>query len=982
MTICESIKIMINHLSFGFPRCLRCSFAALLFWTAWSSAPADTVLMTIGDSVTRGFPHGDGISYHSTLDTEVTDTLVFVGNPLDDPADGPAGAPAPMVGGDGNFISQRPLISGPSQPSVFRSNGMLERFEEIKDTVTPAPQFIIFMGGTNDLIQMIEPTGAAGTTVTYTPDTTDDFLTTGTFEVTAGMDVFTYPSSKLIDRYNEVLDMLNAAFPGAEIICMPLPPVDTEASGDAQFELAKATLATVIPDFNEEIEDLIATKGDRFHFIDHGLLVDDLTDGLHPTPGGYEKIGNALAPYINAGSPPEIDSNSIDDATIDEGTEHTFTATGSDPDSDEITFSLANAPAGAAITGGGEFSWTPSEAQGPGTYTFDIVLEDDSAETLATSAKITLTVDEVNVAPEWDTIAPFAIDELLQETRDFSAQASDADEPAQTLTFSLQDEPEGASITEEGVFTWTPSEDQGGTDYTVDLIVSDGVESDTITITITVNETDDLPLVIMTMGDTMTSGFPNDGVSYHTFLDTLLPIAPIYEGDPDPDTFSDSGDEMVGGPGYYISRNPEVGQSAVGSVFPNPGLLNAFESLFDPAGQITQTPDFVVLKVGFNDLMQLISPSDTLDTFEPDITDDFTAAGTYTDRDGGGNEVDRPVDAIKDRYGALMDAIAAQFPPSTKVICVALPPVDPEGTFPQDQFQNAKGELSTTVPDFNDDIEELVSEKGNRFAFLDPALTLNDIRSDGIHPTNEGHEKVAQAIAGFMVGNLPPKIAPAIGDQSVEELETLTFTVTAEDPDGDDVSYSLNGAPDGASIDADTGVFTWTPTAPQGPGTYTFDLVATDDAAQPRSGSETITVTVTGDTEGDLYAAWAATVFDTGDLADPTKEDTVWGPHADPDQDGWANEFEFYLLLDPSQFDEPDLTGTMDDDEYVVTFTKTAEAPLNWVDLEYSRNMTGWDSMDFQFDESEAVNGMQTVEARLPVSGEDRIFVRFAESTP
>ncbi len=78
--------------------------------------------------------------------------------------------------------------------------------------------------------------------------------------------------------------------------------------------------------------------------------------------------------------------------------------------------------------------------------------------------------------------------------------------------------------------------------------------------------------------------------------------------------------------------------------------------------------------------------------------------------------------------------------------------------------------------------------------------------------------------------NEAPVLA-AIGNQTVDELVELTFTASATDEDlpGDTLTFSLSGAPAGASIDPVTGVFTWTPTEAQGPGVYTFDVVVTDD---------------------------------------------------------------------------------------------------------------------------------------------------------
>ena len=95
-----------------------------------------------------------------------------------------------------------------------------------------------------------------------------------------------------------------------------------------------------------------------------------------------------------------------------------------------------------------------------------------------------------------------------------------------------------------------------------------------------------------------------------------------------------------------------------------------------------------------------------------------------------------------------------------------------------------------------------------------------------------------------------PPVLGLIGAQSVNEQALLPFTATATDQDTlpvpDTLTYSLaagtSGAvPTGASIDPSTGVFTWTPTEAQGPGSYTFDVCVSDGTV---SDCETITVTV------------------------------------------------------------------------------------------------------------------------------------------
>jgi Ca2+-binding RTX toxin-like protein len=97
-----------------------------------------------------------------------------------------------------------------------------------------------------------------------------------------------------------------------------------------------------------------------------------------------------------------------------------------------------------------------------------------------------------------------------------------------------------------------------------------------------------------------------------------------------------------------------------------------------------------------------------------------------------------------------------------------------------------------------------------------------------------------------MTVNEPPVLNP-IGNKSIDEGNTLTFTATATDPNvGDTHTFSLQGpVPAGATIDPATGLFTWTPTEAQGPGTYTFDVVVTDNGTPNLSDRETIRMTVT-----------------------------------------------------------------------------------------------------------------------------------------
>ena len=73
----------------------------------------------------------------------------------------------------------------------------------------------------------------------------------------------------------------------------------------------------------------------------------------------------------------------------------------------------------------------------------------------------------------------------------------------------------------------------------------------------------------------------------------------------------------------------------------------------------------------------------------------------------------------------------------------------------------------------------------------------------------------------------PPVLDP-LADRAIEEQTPLTFAARASDPNGDVLTYSLIGAPVGATIDAASGGFVWTPSEAQGPGPFRMTLRVAD----------------------------------------------------------------------------------------------------------------------------------------------------------
>jgi hypothetical protein len=73
----------------------------------------------------------------------------------------------------------------------------------------------------------------------------------------------------------------------------------------------------------------------------------------------------------------------------------------------------------------------------------------------------------------------------------------------------------------------------------------------------------------------------------------------------------------------------------------------------------------------------------------------------------------------------------------------------------------------------------------------------------------------------------------AVADRTVNEGSALSFTIAASDQDlpANTLTYSLVSAPSGASINAASGLFSWTPTEAQGPSTNQITVRVADNGA-------------------------------------------------------------------------------------------------------------------------------------------------------
>lgn len=135
------------------------------------------------------------------------------------------------------------------------------------------------------------------------------------------------------------------------------------------------------------------------------------------------------------------------------------------------------------------------------------------------------------------------------------------------------------------------------------------------------------------------------------------------------------------------------------------------------------------------------------------------------------------------------------------------------------------------------------------------------------NPDGQGAASLGGILTIVNVGssNLPPSL-PGIADQTVIEETLLTFTNSASDPDGNSFTYSLLGAPNGAMIGASSGVFTWTPTEAQGPGSNVMSVVVADNGVPSLSATQTFTVFVLETNSAPTLAVIADRVVHAGTL--------------------------------------------------------------------------------------------------------------------
>jgi len=568
--------------------------------------------------------------------------------------------------------------------------------------------------------------------------------------------------------------------------------------------------------------------------------------------------------------PPTLDP--IGDRSVDEGTELTFLAGATDPDTpaNGLDFSLTGAPAGASITQSGTFRWTPSDAQGPGMFTFDVVVTDDGSPQLSDSKPVTVTVAETNIPPTIQPIPQQSVEEGA--TLQFTALATDPDTPPNSFVFSVDGAPAGATISPGGQFLWTPSESQGPGTYHFDVVATDDGSPPTAgtrAVTIVVSEVNTAPTL---------APIPDQEIEEGTSL-TILTSASDRDQPGNTLTFS-----LIGAPeGAAISQTGLLTWTPLEEH--GPGVHEFEVKVMDNGSPALFAKQAVTITVLDGNNAPVIDPVETVYGTEGSLVT-FTA--TATDPDQPADEFTfsltpaAPSGAVMTPGGVFTWIPGESRGPGTYEFDVK---VTDDGVPTRSGFATAR----IVVAEFNapptlEFAEEFTAEAGVPFRLVasatDPDIPAQSLRYEAnglpeeaefsasgvldwtpasntvggqylvwITVTDDGSPALSDTAAfrlNVISANLAPGLIP-IADRQTRVGETVAFTAVASDPDGaaEDLRFSLsNSAPVGAAIDAVTGRFTWTPQQIHDAETHSFSVIVTDSGPVPKTDSAIVNITV------------------------------------------------------------------------------------------------------------------------------------------
>ena len=116
-------------------------------------------------------------------------------------------------------------------------------------------------------------------------------------------------------------------------------------------------------------------------------------------------------------------------------------------------------------------------------------------------------------------------------------------------------------------------------------------------------------------------------------------------------------------------------------------------------------------------------------------------------------------------------------------------------------------------------------------------------------------------------------------NKTINEQSLFSFLATAADADlpAQSLTFSLDsGSPEGATIDPLLGLFSWTPSEAQGPGSYPVTVRVTDNGSPARSAVKAFTLTVNDVNQPPIITAIANRAINEGSTLGVTSSQRTW----------------------------------------------------------------------------------------------------------
>ena len=493
-------------------------------------------------------------------------------------------------------------------------------------------------------------------------------------------------------------------------------------------------------------------------------------------------------------------------------------ATDADLPPQTITYSLSESPAGVTIDElTGEIKWTPTEAEGPGVYDLTVVATDSEGATDEESFQVT--VNEVNVAPVLADIPDQTVEQnsLLQ----FTASATDADLPANTLTYGLSGTvPDGLTIDPTtGTVSWTPTENTSIGEYEVIVTVSDGNGgSDMTTATVTVNPT--LAGILLFEGEDFAATHEE---SIEITADTRELMFKFAES-------FDNSDTVFVNDAFEAALVDADGNSLVHTFNSSrDSFFNLTEDEFIATG-VNTIVDGSTVKL---DLSHIAAGTTAKLVFRLVNNDSDTQTQVrITELGTTNNELNTPVGASFAAQAAVAD-VEVDFVGLTDVtgslqFDYAQTSFDAESSTLYSDVQitnNANhpidGPFLLVVHSITDPNVVVVGSNGatpdgDRYYLIDDLSGTNTIQpgastlSQTLEFFNPNGEQFGYELSVLAQPNTAPEFVSTPNIEGEVGVE-YTYQAEATDADNDVLAYELMAGPDGLTIDAETGLINWTP---------------------------------------------------------------------------------------------------------------------------------------------------------------------------